>query len=86
MQAFSLVVESGGYSLIAVHGLLIAVAFLVAEHRLWSKGSILVASGLRSSLACGIFLDWRLNLCPPHWQADSYPLRGEVWELSDTSS
>ena len=31
---FSLVVESGGYSLVAVCGLLILVASLVAEHRL----------------------------------------------------
>ena len=30
----SLVAESGGYSLVAVHGLLIAVASLVVEHRL----------------------------------------------------
>ena len=30
----SLVEESGGYSVIVVHGLLIAVASLVAEHRL----------------------------------------------------
>ena len=31
---FSLVVESGGYSLVTVRGLLIAVASLVAEYRL----------------------------------------------------
>ena len=31
---FSLVPPSGGYSLVAVHGLFIAVASLVAEHRL----------------------------------------------------
>ena len=31
---FSLVAESGGYSLVAVHGLLIAVASLVAEQGL----------------------------------------------------
>ena len=30
----SLVVASGGYSLVVVHKFLIAVAFLVAEHRL----------------------------------------------------
>ena len=33
-MGFSLVMESGGYSLVAVHVLLIAVASLVAEHRL----------------------------------------------------
>ena len=26
-------------------------------------------------MACGIFPDQGLNLCPLHWQADSYPLR-----------
>ena len=31
---FSLVAESGGYSLVEVGGLLVAVASLVAEHRL----------------------------------------------------
>ena len=25
-------------------------------------------------MACGIFLDQGLNLCPLHWQADSYPV------------
>ena len=34
LHGLSLVVESGGYSLDAVLGLLIAVASLVAEHRL----------------------------------------------------
>ena len=33
-QGFSLIVVSGGYSLVAVHGLLIAVASLIGEHRL----------------------------------------------------
>ena len=34
LHGFSLVVPSGEYSLVAVHGLLIAVAPLVAEHGL----------------------------------------------------
>ena len=34
VQAFSLVAVSGGYSLVAVCGLLVVVASLVAEHRL----------------------------------------------------
>ena len=42
--------------------LLLAVASLVAEH------------GLSCSTACGIFPDQGSNLCPLHWQADSYPL------------
>ena len=36
--AFSLAAESGGYFLAAMHGLLIAVASLVAEHRLQAHG------------------------------------------------
>ena len=39
---FSLVVKSRDYSLVAELGLLIAVASLVSEHRLWSAGSIVV--------------------------------------------
>ena len=28
---------------------------------------------LGCSVACGIFPDQERNLCPLHWQADSYP-------------
>ena len=34
-----------------------------------------VALGLIYPKACEIFPDQRLNLCPLHWQVDSYPLR-----------
>ena len=34
-----------------------------------------VAHGPSCSAACGIFPEQGLNLCPPHWQADSQPLR-----------
>ena len=60
-----------GYSLVAVHRLLIAVAFLVEKHGLLgtrasavsanglcSIGLIVVAPGLSCSTARGIFLDW----------------------------
>ena len=57
----SLAAGSGGYSLAAVSRLRIAVASLVA-HR------------LSCHVACGVFPKQRLNLCPPHWQADSQPL------------
>ena len=33
---FSLGAASGGYSLVGVHGLLIAVASLIVEHKFWS--------------------------------------------------
>ena len=37
-------------------------------------GSVVVEHGLSCFVACGIFPDQGLNLCPLHWQADSYPL------------
>ena len=45
----------GGYSLVAVCGLLIAVTSLGAEHRLWNTASIVVARRLSCFAACGIF-------------------------------
>ena len=63
-----LVAVSRGYSLVAVLGLLMAVASPVAEQRLqgsqasvvvvprlWNTGSIVVVQGLRCSMACAIF-------------------------------
>ena len=67
-----------GLSLVAVRGLLIAVASLV-EHGLqarglqqpWRTGSVVVAQGLSCPAACGIFPDQGSNPCPLHWQVDS---------------
>jgi len=50
----SLLAASEGYSVV-VYGLLLAVASLVAEHR------------LICSVARGIFLDQGSNPCPLHW-------------------
>ena len=64
-----------GAALVAAHGLLIAVASLVAERGLegaWA--SVVVAHRLSCSEARGISLDRGLNPCVLHWQADSYPL------------
>ena len=60
----SLAVESGGYSLDVVCGLLTAVASLVGEH------------GLSCSAACGIFPDQGLNSCPLHWQVQPLDHQG----------
>ena len=49
MQGLSLDVLSVGYSLIVVLGLLIVVASLVEELRLWSVCSVVVAAGLSCS-------------------------------------
>ena len=64
---FSLVVASGGCSLLGVHGLLIAVASLVASHRLDSGGHRLICSE-----ACGIAPDQGSNLSLLHCQADFF--------------
>ena len=69
-RAFSSCGERG-LLFVAVRGLLIVVASLVAEHGLRSAGSVVVAHGLSCSAACGIFPGQGSNPCPLHWQADS---------------
>ena len=73
----SLVVASGGYSLVTGHGLLIAVASLVAEHGLsvlWLNtcGPWVLVHGLSCSTECGIFQDQGSNPCPLRRKANSY--------------
>ena len=71
---FSLVVVSGGYSLVVVWELLIAVAFVV-EYRLeGTQASVVVALQLSCSMTCGIFLDQGSNAGLLHCQADCLPL------------
>ena len=58
-QGLSLVVVSGGYSLVAVCGLLIVMASLVAEHALYrTRTSVDVTRGLSA-----VALELRLNSC-----------------------
>ena len=67
----SLVAENKGFPLV-VHGLLIVVASLVSEHRLWCMwASVVVGPGPGCAEECGIFLQQGWNWCPLHWQADS---------------
>ena len=47
LRCFSLVEASRGYSLVTVGGLLVAVASLVAEHRLQGAISVVVVHGLK---------------------------------------
>ena len=83
MHGLSLTVVNGSYSQVVVHGLLIEVASLVAEHRLESMQASVVADlGLQSTdsvvvvhrlscfMVCGIFLNQGSNLCLLHWEAD----------------
>ena len=42
---------------------------------LWHISSKVLAHGLSCSRACGVYLDWELNQCLLHQQANSSPLR-----------
>ena len=55
-----------GLSLVVAHGLLIAVASLVA-----ARGSVVVALRLSCPVAHGIFLDQGSNPSPLHQKEDS---------------
>ena len=63
IHRLSLVAASGGYSLVAVCSVLIAVASLVAEHRLQGMwASVAVAGRLSCPVAWGVFPSQGLNL------------------------
>jgi len=64
----------GGCTLVVVWRLLIAVASLVMEDRLYSAGSITVVHRLSCFTACGIFPDQGSNTCLLHCQEASLPL------------
>ena len=73
-MGFSLVGESGDYSLALGCGLLSSVASLIVELRLQITGSIVVAHRLSSSMARGIIPDQGLNPCLLCWQEEFLPL------------
>ena len=75
VQAFSTCSEWGLLS-VGLWGLLLAVSvFSCCRAQVLGFWALLVVEhGLSCSAACGIFLDQGLNLCPLHWQVDSYPL------------
>ena len=60
-----------GLSLVVVLRILIVIASLVSNHRLWSTGSGVVVNGLSCLAARGIFLDQGLNPCSQHCQVES---------------
>ena len=63
---FSLVAASKDCSLAVVRGLLVAAVSLVAEHELWSTGSVAAVHRFSCSVACGIFRtrDQTLSVSP----------------------
>ena len=66
------VVASGGYSLVVVYGLLLAVASLCCRApALGRAGFGAVVHGLSCLVAYGIFLDQGSNPCPLPWQRNS---------------
>ena len=71
MSGLSLVAESGGYSLVAMRELLVAVVSSVQSTALGRVGSIVEAHGLSCPMACGTFPDQGSNPCPLHCKADS---------------
>ena len=75
MRGLSLVVASGGHSSSWCAGLSLSQPLLLQGTGSRRTGSVIVAHGPSRSAACGIFPDQGLNPCPPHWQADSQPLR-----------
>ena len=74
-RAFSLVAASGGHSSSRCAGLSLSWPLLLWSTGSRRAGSAIVAHGPSFSVPCGIFPDQGSNPCPPHWQADSQPLR-----------
>ena len=72
---FFLVAASGGHSSSCCTGLSLSRPLSLRSTGSRHAGSVAVAHGPSCSAACGIFPDQDSNPCPPHWQADSQPLR-----------
>ena len=75
MRGLSLVAVSGGHSSSQCAGFSLSRPLLLRSTSSRRAGSVVVAHGPSCSAACGIFPDQGSNSCPPHWQADSQPLR-----------
>ena len=71
-----------GFSLVAAHRFLMAVASIFADHRLSGPGSVAVAHGLSCCMTRGIFPDQGSKLCLLNWQADSSSLSHQVSPIS----
>ena len=93
VRGLSLVAASGGHSSSRCAGLSLSRPLLLQSTGSRRAGSVVGAHGPSCSAACGIFPDQGSNPCPPHWQADSQPLRHEgsplrfyIWELEEKNS
>ena len=77
MRGLSPVAPSGGHSSSWCADLSLSRPLLLRSTGSRRAGSVVVAHGRSCSAACGIFPDQGSNPRPPHWQADSQPLRHE---------
>ena len=75
VRGLSQAVASGGHSLSRCAGLSLSQPLLLRSTGSRRAGSVIVAHGPSCSAARGILPDQGSNPCPPHWQADSQPLR-----------
>ena len=74
VRGLCLVAASRGHSSSRWAGLSLSWPLLLQNTGSRRAGSAIVAHGPSRSMACGIFPDQGLNLCPLHWRADSQPL------------
>ena len=74
VRGLSPVAASGGHSSSWCVGLSLSRRLLLQSTGSRRAGSVVVAHGPSSSVACGIIPDQGSNPCPLHWQADSQPL------------
>ena len=84
MRGLSLVAASGDHYSSRCAGLSSSRPLLLWSTGSRRAGSAIVAHGPSRSVACGIFPDQGSNPCPPHWQADSQPLRHQGSPLGST--
>ena len=75
VRGLSLVAATGGHSSSRCAGLSLSRPLLLRSTGSRHAGSVIVAHGPSCSAARGILPDQGPNPCPPHWQADSQPLR-----------
>ena len=74
-RGLSPVAASGDHSSSQCTGLSLSRPLLLRSTGSRRAGSVIVAHGPSHSAARGILPDQGSNPCPPHWQADSQPLR-----------
>ena len=75
VRGLSPVAASGDHSSSRCTGLSLSWPLPLQSTGSRRAGSVVVAHGPSRSAACGILPDQGSNPCPPHWQADSQPLR-----------